>query len=775
MHANLTRRAAMQWTGVAFALPVTQASNLEIGRMPFTPKFVDLVRNFTTVQGTGAVTLGSAVSGYTSLAAALSTGDQFYYCIQGVDKPQEREVGRGTMQADGRIGREAVLGDLTHFSSGTKTIALVTAAEWFTRVDQASAAGASIEAASRSALAGAPANRGPAMLTERGREGLFAWDPSNLSAKVAVDTQQGLHVAPATDPTGASGAWVRKFEGPVSPLWFGLIDNQGNGGNGAANSAALRAMLAALRSRAVNSAANYQGLEPVRFPAGYFELAETIDLTGGSLTIEGSASGLANGRGTILKFPAGVTGIRTQLHDTSGAEAADGADHFSGTASVIRGLYLIGGYSGAEAEAHGIHLRSRALIENCVIANFEGDGIYSNASAVGTPRGNTNNTIISAARIENCRNGIFVDGTDANIWTVTAVDVSLNRQWGIWDSSFLGNTYVGCHSASNGYENGALAIAPTMVSDGTNRYGVIAGQEAGASTNAPSGTSADNQWWYFIQAGGVIDKYPLWVSGRTYRAGGAARTDNANARNVFAGCYAEIGQGLAQFVTPTLVVGGMLASHVRGTAGSLTAFGGSNGLTTNGNFTASGNVQARTTGSSFGPTGGAPANSDFNLDNSSTQSTLNFRKWAGGSSTTDAFIGTANTGLRINHTTTIRLMTGGTARVLLTANELRPESDNAVDLGLAGQRWETIFGYNGDFTTQVKVGGVKVIGPQGAAVADAPALTSADAAGAAAAPTQAEFNALVAEFNKLRSDLGASRAQLNQALARLRAHGLVAA
>ena len=35
--------------------------------MPFTPKFVDMVRNLTTSTGTGAVTLGSAVSGSTSL------------------------------------------------------------------------------------------------------------------------------------------------------------------------------------------------------------------------------------------------------------------------------------------------------------------------------------------------------------------------------------------------------------------------------------------------------------------------------------------------------------------------------------------------------------------------------------------------------------------------------------------------------------------------------------------------------------------------------------
>ena len=73
--------------------------------MVFTPKFVDLVRSIATVQGTGPVAVGSAVNGYTSLADAVSEGEQFYYCIQGVDRPDEREVGRGTMLADGLMAR----------------------------------------------------------------------------------------------------------------------------------------------------------------------------------------------------------------------------------------------------------------------------------------------------------------------------------------------------------------------------------------------------------------------------------------------------------------------------------------------------------------------------------------------------------------------------------------------------------------------------------------------------------------------------------------------
>lgn len=101
-------------------------------RPPFRPKFVDLVRNFTHSVGTGPVVLGPAVSGYTSLAAFFP-GDQFYYCIQGLDHPLEREVGRGTLTANGLVERQPIQGELTDFSPGTKTIAIVAAADWMRR------------------------------------------------------------------------------------------------------------------------------------------------------------------------------------------------------------------------------------------------------------------------------------------------------------------------------------------------------------------------------------------------------------------------------------------------------------------------------------------------------------------------------------------------------------------------------------------------------------------------------------------------------------------
>jgi len=80
--------------------------------------------------------------------------------------------------------------------------------------------------ANRAALAAiAPAAGKATYLTELWREGVFVFDPSNLSAAVAADTLQGIYVAPNSDTSGASGAWVRKYDKEVSVRWFGAVGN----------------------------------------------------------------------------------------------------------------------------------------------------------------------------------------------------------------------------------------------------------------------------------------------------------------------------------------------------------------------------------------------------------------------------------------------------------------------------------------------------------------------------------------------------------------------
>jgi hypothetical protein len=54
--------------------------------------------------------------------------------------------------------------------------------------------------------------------------GQFLWDSSDLSTEVTADPQSGIYVAPNSDATGTSGAWVRVYDGDVNLAWFNSSD-----------------------------------------------------------------------------------------------------------------------------------------------------------------------------------------------------------------------------------------------------------------------------------------------------------------------------------------------------------------------------------------------------------------------------------------------------------------------------------------------------------------------------------------------------------------------
>jgi hypothetical protein len=87
-----------------------------------------------------------------------------------------------------------------------------------------------------------------AYLKEPGREGTFKWNSSDFSAKVTADIAEGIYVAPSSDTTGASGAWVRQGGWAIAGAdarWFGYAaDYDDSDGSGTENGAILAAALA---------------------------------------------------------------------------------------------------------------------------------------------------------------------------------------------------------------------------------------------------------------------------------------------------------------------------------------------------------------------------------------------------------------------------------------------------------------------------------------------------------------------------------------------------
>lgn len=100
------------------------------------------------------------------------------------------------------------------------------------------------QSATRSALAAIDGSITPAVyLREAAREGIFDWDSNDLSTAVTADPEQGIYVPPTSDATGASGAWVRQFDGPVLARWFGAVGGTVSEAVAEANEVAINAAI----------------------------------------------------------------------------------------------------------------------------------------------------------------------------------------------------------------------------------------------------------------------------------------------------------------------------------------------------------------------------------------------------------------------------------------------------------------------------------------------------------------------------------------------------
>lgn len=609
----------------------------------------------------------------------------------------------------------------------------------------------------RAALAAVnPTAKPVVFLREAGRDGVFEWDSGNNSALVTADTRQGLAVAPSSDTTGASGAWLRRYDGDVWLHWFGALADY-NGTTGTDNYAAIIGALAALLAKTGVSHAPYEvSSAKLRVASGKYYVGQQVEIRQ-TLVIEGDGVGFAGPRNCEFFFPPTGCGFIIQRSNVSGGSgsgttpaqnAADGA--------IIRGVAV--NFTGTapatpadDAEFHGFLLRARGGIEDCQVSNARGDGVKVEADSLGE---NANGAEIRRFKAYNCRNAVKIIGADANVVRTEHVDGIFCRRFTIWDESFLGCYHGSPQALANG-----VPYAGYGVNYNTQSYAVVIGMEEAARTNAPSGTSADNDWWSWV-ANGEQTAWTAWTSGmaRVEASGGFYLSGaGGNSGSVLDFGYSENSQGPTICNTPAEIRGGVAATRVRGT-----------GLVT------------QSTGGSFGASGLRANDQAGGLG----YATISFNNGAlrylyspdGVVSYTDQILADSSGNVDLKGIVTARGNNGYIGFASRDTGEIWVAYNSAGVLNFWRGGVKVTMTDAGviDTVGSYRVSGTQVVGAQGAAVADAAALTSVDGTNAAAAPTQAEFNALVAEFNKLRTDLGSTRTALNNALSRLRAHGLIA-
>ncbi|MFJ4776526.1 glycosyl hydrolase family 28-related protein [Streptomyces sp. NPDC088762] len=183
------------------------------------------------------------------------------------------------------------------------------------------------------------------------------------------------------------------------------------------------------------------------------------DVKGGDFSLS-NATGIGQVGGELVYCAIAMTGYWTGAEMTPARGRADwGILRQFGLQSVpAQGMlaaehYQTPNMDGVRVMAHG------PLIENVAVRGFRRNGItiYASDAPYFNPQVNANNTQIYGCHLyENGQHGLDI-GSNGNMETnamlIMGVDASSNGRDGIHDHSFLGCTFVACHTQANNRRN----------------------------------------------------------------------------------------------------------------------------------------------------------------------------------------------------------------------------------------------------------------------------------------------------------------------------------
>lgn len=192
-------------------------------------------------------------------------------------------------------------------------------------------------------------------------------------------------------------------------------------------------------------------------PAGDFVMRRALNLKRRVAIIGSGSAGLHRNPATTIRVDRNVTPAAIVINgdDTLGDQIED-PETTTAAGSLLVGFKIVRTGSSATSPGevgHGIWLRTRATLRDLEVANFAENGIHIVASATSdnpARRGNANSWRLDTVQSNsNGGHGVFVDGPDVNAGTATYVNSTRNGGWGVYDSSFLGNAWLGAHTSAN--------------------------------------------------------------------------------------------------------------------------------------------------------------------------------------------------------------------------------------------------------------------------------------------------------------------------------------
>jgi hypothetical protein len=381
-----------------------------------------------------------------------------------------------------------------------------------------------------------------------GGGGQFYWDDTAI-----MNDNKGTIIKP-TAVSGA-GRWKRIFDREINILWFGAKKDHATDIIPALDSAIKAATRVATNN--YNDSAQSGGTGSVYIPGGTYYAASPIIINSSTIYLHGEGSGIWPFQETRINFAANVSGIIIRQRN---------AAYFDARSVRVENMWLRSG-GGTDSTKDGFNTNTKVEIRNVAIEDFGGNGF----AIVTNDSGNCNNsTFWECTSFYNAKHGFYFSGQESNNCKIYGGDISTNGQCGVYDNSFLGNTYYGVHVSFNGLRD-ASGYCKAWVKQGGKVYQAIKNNFKAVQ---PTVTSGWENYWILNPA---VDTSVvcLYNVDSTYWITGAYVTPNDIASCTFFNCYSEGGQGMSQMNQFSFAIqGDHGAGFVPGKTGWLTKQGG---------------------------------------------------------------------------------------------------------------------------------------------------------------------------------------------------------
>lgn len=328
-----------------------------------------------------------------------------------------------------------------------------------------------------------------------GGGGRFVWVAGSIPGSAPAPSTGSVFVAAAAG--SGTGYWRREIDGnAVNALWFGLKAEYTNTSVSAvqvANNVAFTNTIAA--AAYLQMKAYLPGTQ-----SGYAYHFDTTLVLNKPIELYGDFGA----KNTELRVKTGRTGMQVK----------NGGYVFP---ISIRNISLQYGFSPDAYHPtpnllyNGFDITTIVNLEGVQAIGFPGDGF----KLIGLANGTTPYSDVSKSVLINCssgyngNNGFYTEGPEANNIHFEQCNATGNYFWGIYDKSFLGNTYTTCHTAYNG----KFAIMDTA--------GTGLGNPAGGGYKTEGGTNYSRLLGCYSELADVQSV----LSGKTILVGGFAENE----------------------------------------------------------------------------------------------------------------------------------------------------------------------------------------------------------------------------------------------------------